>query len=141
MSKVSFKKSKPKPQKIKVEEKPPESYRTRISFNFSFLVSDKKYNHEQMEYKVHKKFLERICALSTEDFVVIKSWKREEGFESLKIDNLKPPTAFINSGRDKKAGEEFWVFRLNKLGRVICKRIETTFYIIAIDTCFDLYKH
>ena len=41
----------------------------------------------------------------------------------------------------KKAGEEYWVFRLSKLGRVICKRIETTFYIIAIDTKFDLYEH
>lgn len=49
--------------------------------------------------------------------------------------------AFINSERNKKAGEEFWAFRLSNMGRVICKRIETTFYIIAIDTCFDLYKH
>lgn len=49
--------------------------------------------------------------------------------------------AFINSKRNKKASEEFWAFRLSNMGRVICKRIETTFYIIAIDTCFDLYKH
>lgn len=49
--------------------------------------------------------------------------------------------AFINSKRNKKAGEEFWEFRLSNIGRVIYKRIETTFYIIAIDTCFDLYKH
>ncbi|WMB98917.1 hypothetical protein LLJM4_03280 [Lactococcus cremoris] len=139
--KVTFKQAKQKDSKINFEEKSPESYRTRISFNFSYLISNKKYNHEKMELKVHKKFLERICALSTEDFVVIKSWKKEEGFEAFKIDGLNPPSSFINSGRDKKAGEEYWVFRLSKLGRVICKRIETTFYIIAIDTKFDLYEH
>ena len=117
------------------------NWRTMIPFNFSYLISDKKYNHTQMEYKVHKKLLERICTLSTHDFVTVKSWKKEEGFEKLKIKKLNPPTPFITSGRDEKAGPEFWVFRLNKLGRVVCKRIETTFYIIAIDTTFDLYDH
>lgn len=125
----------------KIDLSPNKDWRTKISFNFSYLVSDKKYNHTQLEHKVRKKLIEKLCILSTEDFVVIKSWSKDQGFEKMPITKLKPPSSFISSGRDDKAGEDFWVFRLNMLGRVICKRIETTFYIIAIDTTFDLYDH
>lgn len=141
MCEFNLKSAKNKKSKTKIKVEVKEDWKTRISFNFSYLVSNKKYNHKSLEFKAHKKLLNKLYILSTTDFVTVKSWKKEEGFETLEIKKLKPPTDFTNSIRGEKAGKEYWVFRISTMGRVVCKRINTTFYIIAIDTTFDLYDH
>ncbi|EGD28208.1 hypothetical protein HMPREF5505_0193 [Lactobacillus delbrueckii subsp. lactis DSM 20072] len=48
---------------------------------------------------------------------------------------------FSSSGRLEECGDVYWVFRLNDKGRVIGKINRNIFYILAIDTKFNLYKH
>lgn len=48
---------------------------------------------------------------------------------------------FIQSKRYQECLREFWVFRLAKSGRVIGKLQTTTFYVLGVDTSFDLYQH
>lgn len=115
----------------------------KFTFNFSFITTRKEYNIRNCEPKVKKKLLEKLESLSSDDIVAIMALPREQGMEIMSENevNISPNSDFISSGRAKKAHDGYYIFRLNTLGRVIGKVIENVFYIIAIDTKFDLYKH
>ena len=44
---------------------------------------------------------------------------------------------FHSSSRRKDVDEYYWVFKLNKNGRVICMKQKRIIYLISIDTQFN----
>jgi len=132
--------------KPKIEIKTPKSFKPcKIVFNFSFVTDDKKYGFRSkgFDQKVQKKFMERMVFLSSVDFDVLLGLPRESGLETISEDKVhfRVDTEFKSSGRHQDCLNDFWVFRLNKLGRVIGKIFDKTFYILCIDTTFDAYDH
>lgn len=119
----------------------------RFVFNFSFLTKDKDYNlskdSKSVNSKVKVKLLERIEALSQEEKTVVLNLPREQGLERLPEEevSIRVNAEFRSSGRWEECNHYFWIFRLNKLGRVIGTINDNVFYILAIDTKFDTYKH
>ncbi|MEE8850367.1 hypothetical protein [Lacticaseibacillus paracasei] len=118
----------------------------RLTFNFSFLTADKKYSIAGLSHedsKIHKKILERIEALSRRDKTLIFIDGKESGLETLPQEEVhfRLNSEYIDSKRDAQAGTKYWVFRLNKQGRVIGKIIGNIFYVLAVDTSFDAYRH
>lgn len=120
----------------------------RLVFNFSFLTPDKKYNlssnSKTINDKVRRKLLEKIVLLSQDPKPVIMALKKESGLEEIpekQIKFFRKHPDFVNSNRNNECGESCWVFRLNKLGRVIGKMHDNIFYIIKIDTDFKSYDH
>lgn len=118
---------------------------SRLAFNFSFFTKDKDYNlnSKLITHKVKNKLLEKILSLSEEDKVIILNRSKEQGLELLPEDevNLRVNPEFKSSGRFANCEEDYWIFRLNKLGRVVGKINKNIFYILAIDVKFDLYNH
>lgn len=115
----------------------------KFTFNFSFITNKKDYDISHREPKVKKKLLDKLEFLSSHDIVAIMALPKEQGIEIMAEDDvdISPNSDFISSGRADKAQDGYYIFRLNQLGRVIGKVIENIFYITAIDTKFDLYKH
>lgn len=120
---------------------------SRFAFNFSFLTQDSKYNLDKSSKTIGKgvrlKLLDRINQLSQNDKVVILNLDRREGLEKLLESNVKLRIHpdFKSSKRYDECDDDFWVFRLAKLGRVIGKINENIFYIMSIDASFDQYNH
>lgn len=118
---------------------------SRLAFNFSFVTRDKKYSFSGKNFdKVARlKLLDKMIRLSTDDLVLILSWPRQVGFESLPEDEVRLAInpEFRNSGRHADCLAKLWIFRLAKTGRVIGKIQGTTFYVLGVDTSFDLYRH
>ncbi|WP_056995600.1 hypothetical protein [Limosilactobacillus equigenerosi] len=120
--------------------------RTRLTFNFSFLTEEKGFNlnkNNGVSREARLKLLEKIQFLSVQDKADIMMLPKETGLERLHESyvDLRVHGDFINSGRNELCGDKYWIFRLNKLGRVIGKIDNEVFYILAIDTKFKLYKH
>lgn len=133
-------------KKPKIEVKTPQYFQpSRLTFNFSFLTDDKKYNFDGKGFNkpVQKKLIDKIVNLSGEDYDIIMSFPKEIGFEKLddNIVKFRLNSEFKDSGRHQDCLDGFWIFRLSKLGRVIGKIFDKTFYILCIDTTFDTYKH
>lgn len=138
----SLKKSK----SSKIEIKSPENFQpSKIVFNFSFITGDKKYGVKSKGFNqnVQKKFMDKVVYLSSIDFDVVLGLPREKGLESINEDKVhfRVNSEFKSSGRHQDCLNDFWVFRLNRLGRVIGKIFDKTFYILCIDTTFDAYDH
>ncbi|MGZ1196939.1 hypothetical protein ACXO3Q_06710 [Lactobacillus delbrueckii subsp. bulgaricus] len=87
--------------------------------------------------------MEKIEKLSIEEISVVLGWAKEQGLEQLpdNVVSLSINPFFSSSGRLEEYGDVYWVFRLNDKGRVIGKINRNIFYILAIDTKFNLYKH
>lgn len=140
MTKIKSKKVKarPKIKSNKLEDFKPEY----VQFNFSFITKHEKYNLENND-SIHTLLLEKIYYLSSMDWVQVLALRKEQGIETLSSHALKkftiPPE--FKDRRDDYCTDKFFVFRLRNQGRVIGKMIDKTFYILAIDTTFDLYKH
>ena len=119
----------------------------RLAFNFSFLTKDSQYNLDKRGKNVNKtvklKLIERICALSTEDKVIILGRPKEQGLELLpeREVSFTLNSEFKSSGRLKECDEGYWVFRLSTKGRGIGKINDNIFYLLAIDPKFELYNH
>lgn len=114
----------------------------RLSFNFSFLTSDKNYNLEKLESSHQKKLLKKMKTLSSDHVTRVKLLRKEQGFEFIEI--LKKSitiSEFINSGRFAECDSKYCIFRISNSGRVIGKIYNNLFYVLAIDTQFDLYEH
>lgn len=45
------------------------------------------------------------------------------------------------SNRYKECEDDYWVFRLGDLGRIIGKKNSNIFYVMSIDASFDQYDH
>lgn len=117
----------------------------RLAFNFSFLTPDRNYNLQgkQIEKNIKAKLLDKIYYLSQKDIVDLFSHddkyngleKLPESEVSLRFHPLFKKTRYD----DCETG--FWVFQLNKKGRVIGKKNRNLFYIMSIDTKFKQYQH
>lgn len=116
---------------------------TKLSFNFSFLTNDKKYNFNYLSKELKAKLVDKIQFLSSDDFVVVSNWDKNQGLEQIAENqiNISIHPEFISSGRDELCGEKFWIFRLSSKGRVIGKLKDKTFFILSVDTSFDQYNH
>lgn len=141
MRDLKIKNKEPLPEKISLEGR--RVIAERFTFNFSFITNKKEYDIKHCEPRVKKKLLEKLEFLSSKDKVAIMGLSKEQTFEIIpeKEVSISPHTDFVSSGRADKAQDGYYVFRLNKLGRVIGKVIDNTFYITAVDTNFDLYDH
>ncbi|AYM02129.1 hypothetical protein [Levilactobacillus yiduensis] len=117
----------------------------RLAFNLSFVTSNRKYNFsgKHFDKSIKNKFVEKMIRLSNDDLVTILGWSKESGIENLPdhIVKLAVNSEFVASGRAATCLTGMWIFRLAKSGRVIGKIKGTTFYVLAIDTTFDLYQH
>lgn len=120
---------------------------SRFAFNFSFLTKDSKYNLDSrgktITNKVKLKLLERVYQLSQEDIVKILGYSKKQGLEKIPEDEVKlrVHSDFKSSNRYKECEDDYWVFRLGKLGRVIGKKNANIFYVMSIDASFDQYNH
>lgn len=117
----------------------------KLVFNLSFLTPDKKYSplENQIPKNIKLKLLEKIIHLSTDDCVSVLGWDKEKGLEKIPEAqvSLRQHSDFKKGDRSKFCDEYYWVFRLSNKARVIGKMINTTFYIMSVDTKFDQYKH
>lgn len=139
--KISLKKTQPITQKKIDVVRRPMRY-DRMSFNFSFLTNDKQYNLETLQPVHQKKLLHKLKILSADHVTRVKLLRREQGLEF--IDSLKKSITiadFIDSGRFDECDDKYCVFRMSDSGRVIGKIYNNLFYVLAIDTKFDLYDH
>ncbi|KRM03820.1 hypothetical protein [Lentilactobacillus farraginis] len=118
---------------------------SKLTFNFSFLTHDKKYNFNNLGFNKNVKsvFLNALLRLSSDDLVAVYGYPKETGLEKIAESEIhfSLSTEFIESNRDKDCLDGFWVFRMNKKGRVIGKIQDKTFYIMCIDTSFSTYEH
>lgn len=120
----------------------------RLVFNFSFLTKDNKYNLDKNNKKISKeikaKVLERMYQLSVVDKVTVLGYDKVQGLEKIhetKIKSLNPHPDYEDYKIKEECGEDCWIFRISKKGRVIGKMNDNIFYIIKIDTDFKSYKH
>lgn len=115
----------------------------RLTFNFSFITPDKKYNLKNQEKKTKLKLIQILESLSQEDKVALLARGKNNGLEKIpenEIRSLRLHPEFKNE-RIADCEDDFWIFRLSKGGRVIGKINRNVFYILAVDTKFKLYNH
>ena len=119
----------------------------RFSFNFSFMTPNDEQNltkrGKHINKEIRSRVLNKIWFLSQEDINTVMSYPKETGLEALDINDVHVALSpeFEKSGRKLDVDNCFWIFRLNKFGRVICMKQKHIFYIISIDTEFKTYKH
>ncbi|QTD66340.1 hypothetical protein [Lactobacillus gasseri] len=124
----------------KIEKAPQE----RLAFNFSFLTPDKKYNYEgSKDKKMKLKLLDKIYFLSQKDMIDLLS--HDDKYSGLEKLDDSEVNIRINPEFKKKrydlCEDGFWIFQLNRIGRVIGKKYKNIFYIMSIDTKFKQYDH
>lgn len=131
---------KPKIQIIKYKDQ-------RFSFNFSFMTPRDEFNLSKRGKHINKtirvELINKIWRLSQDDINTVLSYPKKIGLESLPIDTIQIAlnSEFEKSGRREDVDEFYWVFRLNKKGRVICMKQKHIIYIISIDKQFKQYQH
>jgi hypothetical protein len=117
----------------------------RLCFNFSFITHDRKYNFtgKYFDKKMRTALLQNVIKLSAEDLVNVLNWDKQSGLERLPSGQVhfSVNQLFISSGRFTNCMADYWIFRLNRLGRVIGKLDGSIFYILCIDATFDTYDH
>jgi len=80
--------------------------------------------------------------LSNQNIVSILNLRKEHGFEFIEsLDKEIIHSEFMTSGRFDQCVKGYCVFRIANMGRVIGKLNNNMFYVLAIDTQFELYKH
>lgn len=124
----------------KIEKAPQE----RLAFNFSFLTPDKKYNYEgSKDKKMKLKLLDKIYFLSQKDMIDLLS--HDDKYSGLeKLDDSEVSIRIDPEFKKKRydlCEDGFWIFQLNRIGRVIGKKYKNIFYIMSIDTKFKQYDH
>lgn len=118
-----------------------------IVFNFSYMTKHKKYSMDviKRDNKIKALLLDKLFELSIDDKVTILNLSKKRGFEKLHISQLKHDIHCREFSDERveylKNKDDFWVFRLGQLGRVIGQFHDHIFYVMAIDTKFDLYNH
>lgn len=123
------------------------THTSRFAFNFSFLTRDSKYNLDSnsktINKKVRLKLLERIYQLSQEDIVRVLGYDKQQGLEQIPEEKVKLRIhpEFKTSERYNECEDDYWVFRIGKLGRVIGKKNKNLFYVMSIDASFNQYNH
>lgn len=117
----------------------------RLTFNLSFITRDNKYNFSGKHFDKRTKMalFDKMVRLSSDTYVSVLSLSKDQGLEKLpeKAVSITINPEFINTNRHRSCQEGLWIFRLSKKGRVIGKIQGLTFYVLAVDTTFDLYEH
>ncbi|PEL08195.1 hypothetical protein [Bacillus sp. AFS017336] len=121
---------------------------THLKFNFSFITSNNNYSFKNQKFTlVHKaQLMDRIYALSDEEYTIIANRPKSIGFEFIPIKTtVKYNEAFDQSGFRKRASHKYMVIRLypncNPLpSRIIGKMVDKIFYVLYIDMNHSLYK-
>ncbi|MFC6288758.1 hypothetical protein [Levilactobacillus angrenensis] len=134
----------PEVKSVQLGEQSPHNEQ-RFAFNFSFVTSNRKYNFsgKHFDKSIKNKLVEKMIRLSNDDLVTVLGWPKESGVENLPDHavRLAVNAEFVTSGRAAACLAGMWIFRLAKSSRVVGKIKGTTFYVLAIDTTFDLYQH
>ncbi|BDR59346.1 hypothetical protein [Xylocopilactobacillus apicola] len=117
----------------------------RISWNFSFLFSESKYNFENNELD-HRALVKKLVDINKRTLVGFLNLPAASGVEFLdprkikgKLANKPVPQEFLKK-REDHAGKSFFSIRLSQKSRIIGKRIDNTFYIFGVDLNHELYK-
>lgn len=118
-----------------------------FAFNLSFLTRDAKYNldarSKTVNQRVRLKLLSRLHQLSQDEIVTVLGYDKRQGLEKLPeaAVSLSTHPAFSASRRYQECEDDYWVFRLGNVGRVIGKKNQNLFYLLGIDARFDRYAH
>lgn len=84
--------------------------------------------------------IDKVIRLSSLSWKEIKALPREQGFEKIEVGSFGPlPGGIPNKFKDI---DKIDVFRLpSKKGRLIGFIEDETFYVVWVDTEFNMYKH
>ena len=96
---------------------------THIKFNFSFITYMDNFTDE---HKV--KMMDRLIEISKEPYLVVAGWRKEIGFENIKVDGKYTIIRLYPNGNPCNS-------------RIIGKMIHNIFYIFFIDIKGNLYSH
>ncbi|MEZ8233027.1 hypothetical protein AB6C62_06015 [Vibrio splendidus] len=108
----------------------------KFSFAFSF-ESDRSFDNLDKPSKLC--LIEKVAFLSKNTWADIKGLPREQGFEKIDKNSFKKlPNVPVRFKDENK----ITVFRLpSNKGRLIGYTEDDTFFVVWIDTKFDMYKH
>lgn len=107
-------------------------------FSFEFCFGSKR-GIEQCSKEEKLKVFDKIIFLSQLNWQDIKKLPREQGFEKLKTSDF---TSLPNTPTKFKNEKKVDVFRLpSGKGRLIGYINEDTFFVVWVDTKFNMYKH
>jgi len=108
----------------------------KFSFEFCF-GTDRGINKANKQVKLS--VIEKVVYLSQIPWVDIKALPRESGFERIDKGSFKKLTNIPNKFESEN---KIVVFRLpSELGRLIGYIEEETFFVVWIDTKFNMYHH
>jgi len=117
----------------------------RLAFNLSFVTRDRRFNFEDKGFSkiVKAKLFDKMVRLSSDNFNAVLGWSKSVGLENLPETEVRLGInpEFMQSHRHEDCLPDYWIFRLANTGRIIGKIQEKTFYVLAVDTKFKLYKH
>ena len=114
---------------------------THIKFNFSFITYMDNFTDE------HKaKMMDRLIEISKEPYLVVAGWRKDIGFENIKVEIRKEISPKFFEGNNRKFDGKYTIIRLYPNGnpcnsRIIGKMIHNIFYIFFIDIKGNLYSH
>lgn len=106
-------------------------------FSFEFCFGTKK-SIEQCSKDIKYRIMDKIIYLSQLAWKDISGLRREQGFERIDVSSLSH-----NSNTPVKFSDvnKVDVFRIGDKGRLIGYIEEDTFFIVWIDTKFEMYDH
>ena len=89
------------------------------------------------------KLLDRIRELSQDEIPAVLGYDKYQGLEKMPESEVRLSIHpdFKKSKRYSECEDDYWVFQLGKLGRVIGKKNNNIFYVMSIDASFDQYDH
>lgn len=114
---------------------------THLKFNFSFISYQENFTDE------HKaKLMDRLFQISKEPYLVVAGWRKEIGFEYVKLDIKKDIDPRYFESPKRTFDGKYNVMRLYtnnnpKPSRIIGKIENKIFYIFFIDIDGTLYSH
>ena len=76
-----------------------------IKFNFSFITFDKSDKEDRMQ------LIQRLIEISSEPYLVVANWRKEIGFENVKVDISKEISPKFEDGNRKFDGK-YTIMRL-----------------------------
>ena len=107
-------------------------------FSFEFCFGHGR-SVDKSEAEVKKAVFDKLITLSQQTWQDIKGLPREQGFEKIDKDSFKALRSVPVKFEDE---DRLDVFRLpSKKGRLIGYVEEDTFFVVWIDTKFDMYNH
>lgn len=127
-------------EKIKISD----IFLEKLTFNFSFISKKYSIEHKNFSKNIAKAVLKKLVNASESGYEVLLEHNNAETIAPKKVREsmMSIPNEFYTSGRDKKCSKVYYVIKGPNL-RIIGKINPSSniFYILAIDTKFELYNH